>query len=243
MAGNNKMLKVNYSASPIYLVKYGPGVCFVVDPEDAQPVLAFIKQHHLKLTHILTTHHHFDHIGGIAELKKQYGCQVVGPDKQRIGGIDTVVQDGDVIELGDVSVQCIATPGHTATGVCYFVTGKELDGLLLFTGDTLFVCGCGRLFECDGETMYASLQKLTALPDETRLYPGHDYTEENLRFALIIEPENESLRKKLNAVRQNMQEDRPTVPSTLGEEKQLNPFLKAKTWQEFARLRQKKNVF
>ena len=228
----------------IYVVEYMPGVCFAVDPGNAGPVQTFIKKHNLKLTHIFATHHHFDHIGGIAELKKQYGCQVVGPDKQRIGGIDTVVQDGDVIELGDVSVQCIATPGHTATGVCYFVTGKELDGLLLFTGDTLFVCGCGRLFECDDETMFKSLQKLAALPDETRIYPGHDYTEENLRFALTVEPDNENLKQKLNAVvQQQDQHNRPTVPSTLAEEKQLNPFLKAKTWQVFAELRQKKDVF
>lgn len=227
----------------IYLVVCGPGACFAVDPGDAQPVLAFTQQHDLKLTHILATHHHADHIGGIGVLKKTYGCEVVGPDKQRISEIDMLVRDGNMLKFGDVSIQCISTPGHTATGVCYYVTGKATNAPLLFTGDTLFVCGCGRLFECDGKTMYTSLQKLTALPVETRVYPGHNYTEENLRFALTVEPGNESLQEKLNDVKQQNQHGHPTIPSTLAEEKQLNPFLKATTWQKFADLRKKKDVF
>lgn len=234
----------------IYLVEYGPGACFAVDPGDARPVLASIEQHDLKLTHILATHHHADHIGGIGTLKKAFGCEVVGADNRRIDGIRTVVQDGDSIELGDVSIRCIATPGHTSTGICYFVTGKELGTPVLFTGDTLFVCGCGRLFECDGETMFESLQKIAALPDETRIYPGHDYTEENLRFALIVEPDNEALKEKLSEIQAVMAQQNPrghgpphTVPSTLTKERKLNPFLKTKTWQEFAELRRKKDVF
>ena len=227
----------------IYVVEYGPGVCFAVDPGDAGLVQAFIKKRHLKLTHILATHHHADHIGGIGALKKAFGCGIIGPDKQRISGIDTVMRDGDIMELGEITIRCISTPGHTTTEVCYYVTSPSIESGLLFTGDTLFVCGCGRLFECDGQTMYASLQKLTALPDETRVYPGHNYTEENLQFALAVEPDNESLQKKLNDVKQKNQNGRPTVPSTLAEEKRLNPFLKAKIWQEFAQLRQKKDVF
>ena len=227
----------------IYLVEYEPQSCFVVDPGDAEPVQAFIRQHNLKLTHILTTHHHSDHIGGIGELKKTSGCEIIGPDKQRIAGIDTFVQDGDVLEVGEMSIRCIATPGHTATEVCYYGTGKEFDTPVLFTGDTLFVCGCGRLFECDGETMFKSLQKLAGLPGETLIYPGHNYTGENLQFALTVEPDNDALKKKLNAVQQQNQHNRPTVPSTLANEKQLNPFLKALNWQEFAELRKKKDMF
>ncbi len=227
----------------IYLVEYEPQSCFVVDPGDAEPVRSLIQQRNLKLTHILATHHHFDHIGGMGELKKAYGCEIIGPDHQRIAGIDTLVQNGDVLTVGDMSIRCLATPGHTSTEVCYYVTGKELDAAVLFTGDTLFVCGCGRLFECDGETMYASLQKLAALPDETRIYPGHNYTEENLRFALTLSPENELLKKKLSEVRLNTQQGRPTVPSTIAEEKQHNPFLKAPTWQQFAQRRKRKDIF
>ena len=234
----------------IYVVEYEPGVCFTVDPGDAKPVQAFIKKHNLKLTHIFVTHHHFDHIGGVGALKKMYGCEVIGPDGQRIAGIDSLVKDSDIIELGDVSIRCIATPGHTATGICYFVTRKGMDAPLLFTGDTLFVCGCGRLFECDGETMFESLNKLTTLPDESLVYPGHDYTEENLQFALTIEPENEALQKKISEIQAVFAQQNPrghgppyTVPSMLAEEKRLNPFLKAKTWQDFTELRRKKDVF
>lgn len=227
----------------IYVVEYGSEVCFAVDPGDAKPVEALISRRNIKLTHILATHHHADHIGGIGTLKKAFDCEIIGPDKQRISAIDTLARDGDDFDLGNMKVRCIATPGHTATGVCYFVTGKELEAPVLFTGDTLFVCGCGRLFECDGKTMFASLQKLAALPGETHIYPGHDYTEENLQFALTVEPGNETLKKKRKAVQQQNQHNRPTVPSTLAEEKTLNPFLKAKTWQEFANLRKQKDKF
>jgi hydroxyacylglutathione hydrolase len=227
----------------IYLAEYARGMCLVVDPGDAGPVLKELKRRDLQLTHMFATHHHADHIGGVASLKKQFGCEVVGPDAKRIAGLDTVVSDGDGIELGDVTIRCIAAPGHTATSVCYYVTAASLAQPVLFTGDTLFVCGCGRMFECGGETMYASLQKLAALADQTLVYPGHDYTEENVRFALTFEPDNEALKKKLDEVREKTATHKPTVPSTLAEEKKLNPFLKAPDWQTFARLRKQKDSF
>jgi hydroxyacylglutathione hydrolase len=225
----------------IYLVEYGPGVCFAVDPGDAGPVEALVSQRNVKLTHILATHHHSDHIGGIAELKNKSGCQVIGASE--VKGVDSVVNDGDMLELGDLSICCIATPGHTASGICYYVSGQKPEAPALFTGDTLFAFGCGRLFGGDAEIMYQSLKKLAALPDQTRVYPGHDYTEENLQFALTFEPDNKALNQKLNEVRQNIRNGRPTVPSTLAEEKQLNPFLKARTRQEFAALRKQKDTF
>ena len=227
----------------IYVIEHEPGGCFAVDPGAAKPVEALVSQRNARLTHIFATHHHLDHIGGIGELKKMYGCEVIGPDKQRISHIDTLVRDGDVFDLGDITIRCFATPGHTSTGMCYFMTSEKLQPPMLFTGDTLFVCGCGRLFECDGQTMFRSLQKIAALPDETRIYPGHDYTEENLRFALTLSPENETLKKRLNEVRLNTQQGRPTVPSTIAEEKKCNPFLKAATWQEFAQRRRSKDLF
>ncbi|MEN8127306.1 MAG: hydroxyacylglutathione hydrolase [Planctomycetota bacterium] len=227
----------------IYLAEYAEGLCFVVDPGDANAVLSELKQRGLRLTHIFATHHHADHIGGVQQLKKQSHCEVVGPDAKRIGGLDTVMGDADTMGLGEVTIRCIAAPGHTATSVCYYVSGGPLTQPVLFTGDTLFVCGCGRMFECGGETMYGSLQKLAALADETRVYPGHDYTEENVRFALMFEPDNALLEEKLSLVQNQNRAGQPTGPSVLGEEKQLNPFLIAPDWQTFADLRRKKDAF
>lgn len=227
----------------IYLVEYGPGVCFAVDPGEAGPVEAVVSQRNIKLTHILTTHHHFDHIGGIKELKKKYGCRVVGPDRKRIPTLDILMQDGETIELETMTIRCIATPGHTAADVCYYMTGEPLEAPVLFTGDTLFVCGCGRLFGGNGKIMFNSLQKLADLPDETRVYPGHDYTAEDIQFALRYEPNNAVLKEKLAQAQQKMQSGRPTVPSTLGEERKLNPFLKAENWEKLADLRKEKDVF
>ncbi|MBC8377944.1 MAG: hydroxyacylglutathione hydrolase [Planctomycetes bacterium] len=227
----------------IYVVKHGPGVCFAIDPGAAKPVESLVSQRNIQLTHIFATHHHLDHIGGIEELKKMYGCEVIGPDQQRISHMDTLARDGDDFDLGDMTIHCIATPGHTSTGMCYFMTSNEPQAPVLFTGDTLFVCGCGRLIECDGQTMFRSLQKIAALPAETRIYPGHDYTEENLRFALTLSPENETLKKRLNEVQLNTRQGHPTVPSTIAEEKKCNPFLKTATWQEFSERRKSKDNF
>jgi hydroxyacylglutathione hydrolase len=227
----------------IYLAEYAAGRCFAVDPGDSGPVLNELNRKELRLTHIFATHHHADHVGGIGSLKKRFGCQVIGPDAKRIAGLDTLAGDGDTIELGDMTVQFITTPGHTATSVCYYLTAASLSQPVLFTGDTLFVCGCGRMFECGGEMMYASLQKLAALSDDTLVYPGHDYTEENVRFALSFEPNNGALQKKLEGVQNQNKANEPTVPSTLAEEKKINPFLKATDWQSFTDLRQKKDVF
>ncbi len=227
----------------IYLVEYEPGLSFAVDPGDAGPVEAVLSQRNVKLTHILETHHHQDHIGGIAALKSQYGGEVLGPDSRRIPGIDRVIEDGGELALEPLSIRCIATPGHTTTSVCYYMTGEKLASPALFSGDTLFAYGCGRLFECDARTMHASLQTLAALPDETLVYPGHNYTEENLRFALTIEPEDQALREKCDEIHCQSQLGHATIPSTLAEEKLLNPFFKAQTWQQFADLRKKKDIF
>lgn len=227
----------------IYLAEYEPGQCFVVDPGDAAVVQEELSPQNLKLTHVLITHHHVDHIGGVDVLKQKTGCSIIGPNDKRIGRIDTVLNDGNTSKLDSTTVRCIATPGHTASGVCYYVTGPAFATPVLFTGDTLFVCGCGRISECDAETMYASLQKLTTLPDETLIYPGHDYTEENVQFARTVRPGNAALQEKLKQVRDALAAGTPTVPSTLKEEKSLNPFLSAPDWQTFIHLRRKKDVF
>jgi len=211
----------------IYLYQYETGMALVVDPGVSAPVVEQLDRLNLRLGMILATHHHGDHIGGIDELKRTTGCRVVGGDRQRISGIDRVVDDGDIIESGEARIQVLATPGHTRTSMCYYV--KPFIGRpgILWTGDTMFVSGCGRLLECDAAMMYSSLMKLAALPDETLVYCGHDYTEENCRFALGMEPGNPALAERLRQVRKAVKAGTLTVPSNMAQERRCNPFLRA----------------
>ena len=197
----------------IYLYRYDQNKAITIDPGDSSPVLKALEKHSLHLTTILATHHHWDHIGGISELKKKTGCKIIGGDKQRINGIDCVVEDGHVLTFGNLTINVISTPGHTRTGICYYIPQNQEDGIL-FTGDTLFIGGCGRLLECDAKTMWNSLQKLASLPENIKVYCGHDYTGENYEFALSIEPDNQISRQQLDDVRKSGQ----TVPSTILQE-------------------------
>ena len=237
-----------------YLHRYNQSDCLVVDPSDCSSVLRILREQDLSLQMILITHHHWDHTGGVAELKQKTGCKVVGGDKRRIQGVDQLVADGEILPVGDAEVHVIATPGHTSTSVCYYVlpSGTSVSGIL-WTGDTLFVGGCGRLFEGNAKSMWGSLQKLASLPDDTLVYCGHDYTLENYEFALSIEPDNQAVRQRLNDIRQTGQ----TVPSTMLQERATNVFLlagtpelkaalnmpQAKDFEAFAELRQRKDIF
>jgi hydroxyacylglutathione hydrolase len=161
-------------------------------------------------------------------LKKKTGCEVLGADKRRIKGIDVVVQDNQILKLGGTEIQVIATPGHTKTSVCYYLPAAGDDAKrILFTGDTLFIGGCGRILECSAKTMWASLVKLAALPDDTLVYCGHDYTLENYEFALTVEPDNVARRQRLQRIRQIVNEGGLTVPSTMSQEKTANIFLRS----------------
>lgn len=242
----------------IYLYRHDNSNTLAVDPGDYSSVAETLKKHNLNLTTILATHHHWDHIGGIAELKKRTGCKVIGSDKQRIPGIDELAEDGQILTISDTKIKVIATPGHTRTAVCYYLlpTNKNEDGIL-WTGDMLFIGGCGRLLECNAQTMWHSLQKLAALPNETHIYCGHDYTLENYEFALEIEPHNQDVKKYLSEIRQKQQHGEYTIPSTMLQEKETNIFLRAGTpeiktalnmpqaddVQVFAELRRRKDVF
>ena len=242
----------------IYLYPSNKDHVFAIDPCDASAVLGALKKNALKLTTILVTHHHWDHIGGVEELKKKTGCQVIGADKSRIPGIDQVVDDGQILTIENGKIQVIATPGHTKTSVCFYMypPNSNQPGVL-FTGDTLFINGCGRILESNAQTMLNSLLKLASLPDDTLVYCGHDYTVENYEFALTLEPDNKAVRKCLEEVKQAVSEDRQIVPSTISEEKQTNPFFRAatseiktalnmsgaKTEDVFAELRRRKDVF
>jgi len=242
----------------IYLHRLDQNNAIVIDPGDSSSVLQALDKHELALTAVLATHHHWDHIGGIADLKKSTGCKVIGSDKQRIPGIDCPVEDGQILAFGNTKIEVLATPGHTHTSVCYYKqpTNNGEAGIL-WTGDTMFVGGCGRLFECDARSMWESLQKLAALPEKTLLYCGHDYTLENYEFALQIEPNNKVVEQRLSEIRQKQRLGEYTVPSTMSQEKSTNPFLRAKTNQikaalnmpqagdieTFAELRRRKDIF
>ena len=242
----------------IYLYRYNQNDSLAVDPCDSSSVLRILQEQDLNLKTILITHHHWDHVAGTDELKQKTGCKVIGADKRRIHGIDLVVADGQILPVGERKVRVIVTPGHTSTSVCYYMepsAGNE-NGIL-WTGDTLFVGGCGRLLECNAQSMWGSLQKLASLPDDTLVYCGHDYTLENYEFASGIEPGNQIFKERLDQVRQLQTQGKLTVPSSILLEKSTNCFLRAGTpelkaalgmpqaqaVEVFAELRRRKDVF
>jgi hydroxyacylglutathione hydrolase len=227
-----------------YLYQYDGQNAVAVDPCEITPVLEHLRKLGLQLGMILVTHHHWDHIGAVAELKKRTGCAVVGGDAARIPGVDRVVADGDIVTAGDAEIQAIATPGHTRTSICYYMrpSGERKEGII-WTGDTMFVMGCGRIGEGDAGTLHGSLMKLAALPDDTLVYCGHDYTLENCQFALTIEPDSQPLKERLKELQQLHKTGKPTVPSTIAREKETNPFLRTSSVEEFADLRRRKDVF
>jgi hydroxyacylglutathione hydrolase len=209
----------------IYLVREPQsGAVGVVDPAVHEPVLAELKQRGWQLTHILNTHHHPDHVGGNLALKEATGCRIVGPeaDAERIPGLDIAVADNEGINLGNETARVFDVPGHTRGHIAYWFA----DSKVLFCGDTLFALGCGRLFEGTPAQMWASLSKLRGLPDETRVYCAHEYTESNARFAVTVEPGNAALQQRQAQIMALRAAGKPTVPSLLGEEKATNPFLR-----------------
>jgi hydroxyacylglutathione hydrolase len=221
----------------IHLCEYEPGKVWVVDPGEHRGVMDVLNSRRLELTTVLVTHHHWDHVGGVLPLKEQTGCEVIGPDVSGVKGLDRVVKDGDSVSLGPVKFEVLATPGHTLTGMCYYCPEAHGGGIVL-TGDTLFIGGCGRLLEGSGEQMYQSLMRLARLPDKTLVCCGHDYTQENLEFALTVEPDNAHVREQLRLIRQS-----PLHYSTIAQERQSNVFMRAGTLQAFVRRRKLKDRF
>lgn len=196
--------------------------CAVVDPGDATPVLDFLKANQLTLSAILITHHHSDHTAGIKGLLKHYQVPVFGPAKEHIPSISAPLSEGAQIYLDALNIhfQILDIPGHTAGHIAYYGEG------LLFCGDTLFSGGCGRLFEGTPRQMLDSLSKLAALPDNTQVYCAHEYTADNLQFALTIEPANRALLERIEDVAQKTKQKEPTLPSTMAIERATNPFLR-----------------
>ena len=215
-------LKDNYG---VLLHDPASGATASIDAPEAAPVEKALAATGWKLTDILVTHHHADHTAGIAALKAKHHCRVVAPRNEaaKIADIDETVGEGDSVKVGALTGRVLETPGHTAGHISYFFGADKLA----FVGDTLFSVGCGRVIEGTMDMMWASLLKLRALPDDTRLYCGHEYTAANCRFAVTIEPDNMALRKRTDQVTQLVGRAEPTIPTTLAEEKAVNPFLRA----------------
>lgn len=201
------------------------GTTAVVDPAEAAPVSAALKQRGWRLTHILNTHHHHDHTGGNLALKAESGCTIIGAadDAARIPGLDHGVRDGDVVRLGGAEAQVLEVPGHTSGHVAYWFAADQA----VFCGDTLFSLGCGRMFEGTPAGFWHSLSRLRALPPETRVFCAHEYTESNLRFAESVDPGNPALTTFGERVRRLRAAGEATVPSRLADECAANPFLRA----------------
>lgn len=201
------------------------GATASIDAPEENPILDVLEQQGWQLTHILVTHHHHDHVEANLALKKKFGAKIIGPrdEAEKIPGLDETVGGGDRFKFQEFDVDVIATPGHTLGHISYYMPGAKTA----FTADTLFALGCGRIFEGTPAQMHESLQKLAALPDDTAVYCGHEYTEANAKFALTIDPDNRQLVERaaeISALRAN---GKPTLPTTIGLEKQTNPFLRA----------------
>ena len=196
----------------------------VVDPSEASPIISFLKKKNLKLHYILNTHHHFDHIGGNAELKKLYKAKVVGfyGDKHRIPGIDITLKDNEKWNFGNSIVKILHIPGHTLGHICFCFEKEKLA----FTGDTLFSLGCGRIFEGDYKQMLASLEKLKKLPHNTKIYCGHEYTYKNAQFCMKYDSDNINLKKQFEKIKKLRLNNLPTIPSSLKDELNSNIFLR-----------------
>jgi len=194
---------------------------WVVDPGDASPVMHYLHEHHLTLTGILITHHHQDHSGGVADLLNEWGnVPVYGFVKSQVPQISHFVKEGDVVNCGELTFNVAEIPGHTLDHIAFY------NEKIIFCGDTLFSAGCGRVFEGTYEQMYHSLLKLLQMSDSAKVYCGHEYTLQNLRFAEQVEPSNYFIQEKIKIVNQCLADGKPTLPSVLHDEKNINPFLR-----------------
>lgn len=208
----------------IYLIHdKNKNISACVDPAVEGPVIDFLDKENLNLDFILNTHHHFDHVGANLELKKKYGCKILGnkKDSDRIPGIDIELNEGDFFQIGESKCEVFDVSGHTNGHIAFYFKSENI----IFCGDTLFSLGCGRLFEGTPSQMVKSLLKIRALPNKTKIYCAHEYTLNNANFALSLDPENKKLKEKISDIKIKRSKNIPTIPSYLGEEKKLNPFL------------------
>ena len=237
-ASPDPILKDNYAW---LLRESSTGATAIVDPADAQPIIEAVEKAGGRLDMILLTHHHADHIAGVDEVRARFNCPVVGAaaDQHRLPKLDEAVREGDTVRLGNATANVIETPGHTRGQINFFFA----DGGVLLSGDTLFSLGCGRLIEGTPQEMFDSLAKLKALPADTLVCCGHEYTESNARFSLAVDPDNAALHDFVAKVEQLRSAGQPSVPSVLGDELKANPFLLAQDVSSFAAVRAKKDKF
>ena len=207
----------------IWLINTNEGN-LVIDPGESQPVMDYMQQHQLRLTDILITHHHYDHVGGIVDLRKNIDGKVFGPNNPQIEGLDAQVTEGMTVQACGLEFQVLEIPGHTLDHIAYFLADGSQPRL--FCGDTLFSVGCGRVFEGTPQQMFAALEKLNALPANTLVYCAHEYTLANLKFAQAVEPNNSYITEHIEVCQRQRDADLPTLPSTMELERKINPFLR-----------------
>ena len=233
-----KCLKDNFS---FLIINESNSTACVIDPGEARPIIDFVENNGLKLKYILNTHHHYDHVGGNQELKKKYNSTIVGfeDDKDRIPAIDLFVRDDQIWKENNFEAKIYHIPGHTSGHIAFhFFKEKKI-----FTGDTLFSLGCGRIFEGTFSQMYNSLNKIKKLPHDTKIYFGHEYTLNNSNFCIANDSKNFKLKKKIIKIREKLKKNLPTVPTTLIDEIECNIFLRAKDLDSFSKLRELKDNF
>jgi hydroxyacylglutathione hydrolase len=213
----------------------------VVDPSEAKPIINYLKNKNIKLKYILNTHHHFDHIGGNKDLKEKFGSIIIGfkGDANRIPEMDILLEDEQIWKAENFVAKIMHIPGHTTGHISFHFFQEKL----VFTGDTLFSLGCGRIFEGTYEEMFESLNKIRCLPQETKVYCGHEYTLNNLKFCIQYNSENQNLKKKAEIIKKRIKSGLPTIPSTIKDEIECNIFLRANDLKSFSKLRDLKDNF
>ena len=231
-------LQDNYS---YLIIDEKKNIACVIDPSQADPIIEYLENNKIDLKFILNTHHHYDHVGGNKKLKEKYAASIIGfkGDKERIPEIDILVSDHETWEYENFEAKIIHTPGHTLGHICFYFYQESS----VFTGDTLFSLGCGRNFEGTHSQMFNSLMKLKALPKETKIFCGHEYTKQNSNFCIAHDQKNENLKAKINHINKKLKNGLPTIPSTIKEELDCNIFLRSNNVETFSKLRDLKDNF
>ena len=231
-------LKDNYS---YLIIDEKKNIACVIDPGEAEPIIEYLENNNIKLKYILNTHHHYDHVGGNQKLKNKYGANVVGykDDRDRIPEIDILLHDQETWVYENFEAKILHIPGHTLGHICFYFY-KENS---VFTGDTLFSLGCGRIFEGTYSQMFNSLTKLKMLPDNTKIFCGHEYTSQNSKFCIIHDENNENLKIKIDNIETKLKKGLPTIPSTIKDELECNIFFRSDNLETFSKLRDLKDNF